>query len=286
MRFWLALLSIYILSPSVFAYDTKKMDLKASEKPKELANVGITERLDHRLNTDIDLIDESGEAVKLSQYFVEGRPVIISLVYFGCANLCNFHLNGVAEALSKIPEKAGKDYEFLAISFDDKETSEIAQQKKESYLKAFVTTGAREGWHFLTGKKQDVLAIAQQVGFKYQWSEDIKEWAHASAAIMITPEKKIARYLHGVFFETKTMSLALTEASHLKISNIVNNFMLFCFKYDPKKSKYTIYAYNVMQAGAGLTVLLLALFFGGLWMKQRTTNVRSGAEKGSGGVNS
>jgi len=266
---WLALLSTSILCISAQAYDTKKVELKASEKPKELANVGITERLDHRLNTDIDLIDESGKTVKLSQYFVEGRPVILSLVYFGCSNLCNFHLNGVAEALQKISEKAGRDYEFVAISFDEKETPEIALKKKKSYVEAFSAPGAQEGWHFLTGKKQDVLALAKQVGFKYQWSEETKEWAHASAAIMITPEKKIARYLHGVFFEPKTMSLALTEASHLKISNIVSNFMLFCFKYDPKKSKYTIYAFNIMRAGAGLTVLLMALFFGGFWIKQR-----------------
>ncbi len=185
------LISIIALAFCAQAYDTKKVDLKASEKPKELSNAGITERLGHRLDTDIDLTDETGASVKLSQYFVKGRPVVLSLVYYGCANLCNFHLNGVAEAFQKIPEKPGKDYEFVAISFDDKETAELAHKKKESYLKTFSVEGGNVGWHFLTGKKQDVLKLANQVGFKYQWSEEIKEWAHTSAAILITPDKKI-----------------------------------------------------------------------------------------------
>lgn len=274
MQFWLAPLLIATFGFSAFAYDSEKIDIKANEKPKELAGVGITEHLDRRINTDVELVNEMGESVKLSQYFVKGRPVILSFVYFGCSNLCNFHLNGVTETLKKIPEKAGKDYEFVAVSFDEKETPEIARIKKEKTISVNSAAGANVGWHFLTGKKQDVLRLAQQVGFSYRWSPEINEWAHASAAILLTSEKKISRYLHGVYFEPQTVSLALTEASHFKVSNIVNNIVLFCFKYDPKKSKYTLYAFNVMRAGAGLTVILLSIFFGGFWINRRTNKIR------------
>ncbi len=62
-----------------------------------------------------------------------------------------------------------------------------------------------------------------QVGFQYRWNEKANEWSHASAAIMISPEGKITRYLHGVDFDARDMKLALNETANGKVGNILTH---------------------------------------------------------------
>ena len=75
-------------------------------------------------------------------------------------------------------------------------------------------------------------------------------------------QEKISRYLYGVEMDPKTLKLSLVEASQGRIGGLINRILLFCFQFDPRKNKYTLYAYNVMKAGGIITVLLLLVL---LW---------------------
>lgn len=254
---------------TVFAYNPSEKGQLAHETPKQLQDIGIDERLGGQLNLSLPFMSDDGKPVTLSSYFHSDRPVLLTMVYYECPSLCNFHLNGVTDALKQMEWTAGKEFEVVAVSMDHRETPEMASKKKASYLKEYGRLDATEGWHFLTGTEEHVGALAQQIGFKFKWDEETQQYAHASAAVLVTPEGKISRYLYGVEFAPKTLRFGLLEASNGKIGGIVDQLVLFCFQFDPNKNKYTIYAYNIMRLGGALAVVILALFFVPIWLKER-----------------
>src|SRR5439155_943811 len=59
----------------------------ADERPLLLRDVGLAPHPGARLPLDAVFRDEAGEAAPLGRW-LEGRPVVLSLVYFGCPMLC------------------------------------------------------------------------------------------------------------------------------------------------------------------------------------------------------
>ena len=249
------------------AYDGKPQPRPSQEKPKELSDVGIEEKLGTQLDLNIPFIDENGQTVNLGQYFDGKTPVILSMVYYSCPGLCNFHLNGLTEGLKGVDWSLGQNYKMVAISFDPKENATMATAKKENYLKVYNRPGAEKGWHFLTGSAESIKKITNSIGFKYKWVEAEQEWSHASAAIVVTPKGVLSRYLPGVFFESRDLKLALNEATQGKIGNFIDSLVLYCFQYNPHQSKYTLVAFNLMKLGGGLMVLLMALWLLPIWRR-------------------
>ena len=163
----------------------------------------------------------------------------------------------------------GKEYDLLVVSFDSKEGHELAAKKKVNYLDVYGREGVEKGWHFLTGSEESVQALTRAVGFKFKWVEKANEWAHSSAAIMISPEGKLTRYLYGVMFDEKDLKIAVNEAAEGKVGGIIDRLVLFCFQFNPEKNKYTLHAFNAMRAGGGVTVLLLMIWLIPTWMRNR-----------------
>ena len=256
-------------SPLSKSYDAENVHLKAGETPKGLENVGIKENLGTELDLSLKFTNAKGEIKTLGDYINGEKPVILSLVYYTCPNLCNYHLNGLIEGLRKLKWTAGEEFDVVAVSFDHKEKADVALPKKQNYMKAYGRAGAEKGWHFLTGDKASVDALAKSVGFSFRFDQETKEWAHSSAAIMVSPKGKVSRYLHGVFFEEKDLRLALLEATQGKVGDLIDSVILYCFKFNPKKNKYTLYAFNLMRAGATATVVLMGLFLIPFWIRQK-----------------
>lgn len=247
--------------------------LTANETPRELKDVGIQEHLGSPLDLSLEFKDEKGQTVKLGQFYDGTHPVVISLVYFGCGGLCSFHLNGVVDSLKKLDWSAGEKFQYLAISFDSNEGPMLAEEKKASYMKVYSRPGTEKGWHFLTADAATIAKLTDQIGFKFKWNTEAKEWAHASAAVVTTTDGKISRYLHGILFEPNTFRLSLSEATDGKIGTLVDRMVWFCFHYDPKQSKYTLYATRIMKVGGVAIILILSMILLPVWMRSRKENV-------------
>lgn len=241
-------------------YTGKGAGKVSTEIPEELKNIGIEEKIGTSIDLNLLVTNEKGEKLPLSSYFKSQKPVIISPVYFNCPGLCNFHLNGLVETLKSVDWSPSRQFEIIAFSFDAKETSEVALKKKANYLKLYGREGTESGWHFVVADEATVKKLTESIGFKFAWNERVKEWSHASAAIVVSSEGKISRYLHGIQFEPRDVKLALNEAARGKVGNIVDSVMLYCFKYDSHQSKYGLQVFNLMKLAAGLTVIALALW--------------------------
>jgi protein SCO1/2 len=251
------------------AYRPGETAAATNETPMALEEVGIQERLGSSIDLDLAFVDQEGKAVTLRDYFVTDKPVLLTLVYYGCGTLCNFHLNGLTEVAKKIPLDVGSDFQVVAVSIDPNEGPPTAQDKLTAILKEYGDRGNASGWHFLTGKEESIKALASQVGFKYRWDEKSDQWAHAAAAYIVTPKGAISRYLYGIDFLPQDLRLSLLEAADGNIGSIVDRIVLFCFQFDPTKNRYTLYAYNIMRAGAGATVVVMLLFFLPFWMRMK-----------------
>jgi len=227
-------------------------------RPELLKQVGIDQKLNQTIPLNLGFRDENGNRVELEQYFGQ-KPVILTLVYYNCPMLCTQVLNGVESGLKELPTDIGKQFDVVTISIDPTESHVLAKVKKEMYVGMYGRPGAAEGWHFLTGDEAQIKQLADAVGFRYAYDPDTKQFAHASAIMLLTPEGKISRYFYGIQFPSRDLWLGLVEASEGKIGTPVDQVLLFCYHYDPATGKYGLLISRVIQAGGALTVLILGI---------------------------
>lgn len=257
-----------ILTNHAWAYDPN-VTVTGHELPKELQAVAVDQNLSQKLDLNLQFTDDKGVTAPLGRFFNGPKPVLMAMVYYNCPSLCSYHLNGLNDTMKQLKWTAGQQFELVAVSMDHTETPDLAAKKKSNYVKEYGRPESENGWHFLVGSKENVKALADQLGFRFTWLEDKKQFAHAAVAYVITPEGKISRYLHGIQVDPDTLKMSLLEASDGKIGSVVEQIMLFCFQFDPKKNKYTLYAWNIMRIGAALMVVMLALVLVPVWRREQ-----------------
>lgn len=233
--------------------------LSSSARPDALADVGIEQRLDEELPLDLVFRDEAGREVQIGDYFGD-RPVILSLVYYECPMLCTMVLNGLVSSLADLDFDVGNEFEVVTVSFNPKDTPDLASRKKQTYLGKYGRDGAEDGWHFLTGEAGSIEALTEAVGFKYKFIPETGEFVHASSIMVLTPLGKLSKYFYGIDYPELDLRLGLVEASDNKIGSPVDQILLYCYHYDPTTGKYGMVIMNVIRVAGTLTVLMLVGF--------------------------
>ncbi|MCG8606322.1 SCO family protein [bacterium] len=249
----------------------------ASAKPDILTTVGIDQRLNENISLDLRFQDETGQTVELREYFSE-KPVVLALVYYECPMLCTMILNGILKSLKALKFTVGEEFDVVTVSFDPKETADLAADKKRAYLLKYDRPKAENGWHFLTGDQNSIDALTEAVGFRYEYDEQSKQFVHASGIMVLTPEGTLSRYFYGVEYSPRDLRLGLIEASENKIGSAVDKVLLYCYHYDPSTGKYGLVIMNVIRVLGSATVLLLGTFMVIMFRRDRKVRV---AETGS-----
>jgi protein SCO1/2 len=247
----------------------------SNEAPGALEGVGIKQRLGEQLPLDTVFRDEDGREVRIGDYFGD-KPVVLAMAYYECPMLCTLVLNGLVKALRPLGFTAGDEFEVVTISIDPEEGPELARGKKEAYLESYERRGGGDGFHFLTGEEASIRAVADSIGFSYTYLPETGEYAHGAAIYVLTPAGKISHYFFGVEFSSRDLRLALVEAADEHIGNVVDQLMLYCFRYDPTAGKYSAAALAIVRLGGVVTVLSLAGFIGlSRWRETRPPSPRS-----------
>jgi protein SCO1 len=229
-------------------------------KPPGLEHVGIDQRLNEQLPLDLQFKDESGQTVKLGDYFHSGRPVLLNFVYYECPMLCGEVLNGVSAALKVLKFTPGTEFEVVTVSIDPREEPPLAAAKKQTYMARLGRPEAAKGWHFLTGEKAQIDALANAAGWHYQFDTKTNQFAHAAGIMLVTPQGKLAQYYYGVEYSARDLRLGIIEASQNRIGSIADQVLLYCYHYDPRTGKYGAVITNIMRAAGALTAVLLGGF--------------------------
>ena len=246
-------------APMQPSYSMQSANLKPA-LPGALEGVGIEQKLNQQVPLDLQFRDEFGRSLPLSTYF-HGKPVLLALVYYRCPMLCTQILNGVVGSLKAVSLTPGRDFEVVSVSFDPKDTFELAASKKQMYMRRFARADTANGFHFLTGDEANIKALTAAVGFHYKYDAATDQFAHASGIMVLTPEGRLSRYFYGVDYAPRDIRLGLVEASQNKIGNLVDQVLLFCYHYDAATGKYGALAIDVVRV-AGAAVLV----FGAGWL--------------------
>ena len=214
-----------------------------------------------------------------------GKTTILVLAYFRCPKLCTQVLNDLAAGLDDVLKRTawtlGDQFNVVTVSFDDRETPEMAAAKKKSYVERYRLAGMEKGWHFLTGRQQSILRLANAVGFQFRYDPKNDLFAHPACILVLTPDGKVSRYFLGLADKTfaRDLRLGLEEASNHQIGTpVIDRIVLSCFLYDPETGKYTMTALNLVRAAGAVTVLLLGSALLVLWRRERLAALRGSAE--------
>jgi protein SCO1/2 len=263
------LLTLFFMLSFLWAWPLSAHD----ERPVALRGVELEQKLGSQVPLDVEFRDAAGRTVKLNDYFGR-RPVILSLVYYSCEDLCPLVLEGLVRSLRPLTFNIGDQFDVVTLSFDARDTPALAAAKKSDALKQYARPGAAEGWHFLTGDETAIRRLTEAVGFRYNYESDKDRFGHASGIILLTPEGQVARYFYGIEFSPRDLRLGLIEAADKKIGSSIDQLLLFCYHYDPATGKYSLLITNLIRLGAVATVLALATFIALMLRRDRNRGLQ------------
>ncbi len=257
---------------------------KTERLPLQLSDVGIEQHLNQKVPLGLTFRDEDGAPVKLGQYFQPDKPVVLSLVYFECRMLCNEVLASMSNALRPVKFDAGKQFEIVTVSFDPRDGPAKAASARQKFTAMYGHPGAENGWHFLTGDKNSIDALANAVGFHYRWDERTQQFAHAAGIMLLTPDGRISQYYYGARYFPSDLRLGLIEASQNHIGSLADQVVLYCYHWDPRTGRYGAIVSRVIQVSGAITLLILGSVLLFLFRAFPTRNVSAGQKHAPAGA--
>lgn len=228
----------------------------SGQLPPILKNVRYEQKLDSQVPLSLAFRDESGRPVRLSDYFGR-KPLVLILAYYRCPMLCSQVLAGATHAFRQLPFRIGQQFNVLTVSFDPRETPELAAASKQTYIASYGQPQAAGDWHFLTGREPEITALTQAVGFHYAWDAQTQQYAHATGIVVLTPSGKVAQYFYGIDYPVQDLRLALVQSSQERIGSLADEVLLYCSHYDPNSGRYTAVIGRVLQIAGAFTLLIL-----------------------------
>jgi protein SCO1/2 len=123
--------------------------------------------------TDVELVDQDGRTQRLYSDLLQGKVVVAAAFFTSCTSSCPLLGERLAALQQWLGERLGRDVNLLSLSVDPA-TDTPARLKQ--YARRL---GARGGWYFLTGKKQNV----DWALFKLGAYSDAKE-AHSNLLVL------------------------------------------------------------------------------------------------------
>lgn len=226
-----------------------------------LRGIGVDESFDSAVPRDARFRDHEGNSVTLGDFIDGQRPVILQFVYHSCATVCDLSMNNLATALTQQPWTVGVEYDVITLSMDPHDTPAVAAAARGRLIGRYGRPEAARGWHFLVGDEDQILRVADAVGYRFRWDAPTQQYAHPAVLMILQSSGRVARYLHGIEFVPNDIRLALIEGADDRSITTAERVLSYCFRYDAHDSRYVLAAWNLMRAGGVLTMVLL---FGGL----------------------
>ena len=234
-----------------------------SKKPEVSENIGVDSKTGDMIPMGLQFRDTDGVLTELGALFDGKQPVMLSFNYSDCPKLCSTQLRNMTETLRDVAAKFKVDdhFQMISISIDPNEQTVRLRETQEKYIKQYNHPGTEDGWHFMTGKQAEIKKLADACGFRYRYIARQKYYSHPPVFILISPEGKIVRYIHGLNYKSETIEQALVESAEGKIGSPINwlSYGLGCYVYDESSGQYNFQSMLIMKIGGAFTVLVLLM---------------------------
>lgn len=234
--------------------------------PVQLQGVGIVEKIGARLPLELVFRDEIGQKKPLGSYFQSGKPIILTLNYSDCPQLCHVQLNNFVDVLSTNKIYPGKDFEIITVSINPNEGPNKARNAKKNYLKEL--NAADNSWHFLTTDvEESIKKLAAAVGYNYKYDPVKHDYAHSSTLILCSPTGVVSQYYQGIIYEPKELLKRIDDARNgLQYASAGDQDNLLNCKVIDDSKPYAALSMQVMKIVASLMAVVLIVTLTILWM--------------------
>lgn len=281
---WIACLGLVLLAvarpaaaqqpPSYRPLDGKG-PVEAGKPVKELEDIGIEDLNGATIPRDVRLNHSDGRPFIMGEYMDGEWPLILVFAYYGCPMLCSLVLNGTMTTLKGMSENVGTDFRVLVVSFDPRDKTDVALEKRANYIESYgrplqrIDGSDLASFEFATGEDAEVRRLADSVGFRYRWDDSLQQFAHAAGIFIVTPKGVLSQALTGIDFPPAEVSAAVKEASQEVWHSPLKSVLLFCFRFDPHTGKYTLIAARALRVAAGFTVAAMLFWMFRLFRSER-----------------
>lgn len=258
---------------------TETPEIDESNLPEIAKDIGVDSKVGVTIDLETPFNDEQNNFVKIGQYFDTKHPVMLSFNYSNCPKLCSVQLENMISCLRQVDLDVGKDFEVVSVSIDPLEQSSRARQTKQKFVKQYNRKDSEYGFHFLVGDRDNIASLAKECGFRYKYVKRQKLYSHLPCFILLSPNGKIVRYIHGLDYDPETMKMALVEASEGRIGSPINrlSYGLGCYLFDESTGKYTAQAMVFMRLGGLITIAILLFTLVPYWFFRRGQKSQSGS---------
>jgi len=242
----------------------EQIDLR-DDVPPELRGVGIVEKIGVKLPLDLPFRDHTGKTVTLGSYFKSGLPVILTLNYSDCPQLCHIQLDNAVDVMRENKIIPGQGFWMVTLSINPNEAPNRSMNARQNYLGALEAPYA--SWFFLTSPKEEpIKELARTVGFNYRYDPVKKDYAHSSALILCTPDGVVSNYYQGMEYKPDELRQRIADAAAGKqyAGSDVENYAN-CKVYDGTKP-YALKAQRALKIVAVIFAILILLGLTILWM--------------------
>lgn len=215
--------------------------------------VGIDEHLGDTIPLNLTFINEQNQSVSLGSLI--NKPTILSFVYFDCPGICSTLQEGIADLIDRSELVLGKDYDIITISFNYRDNTVRALEKKANFITRIDKDKAAH-WHYLTGDSASINKIIRSAGYKVKIAG--LDFIHPSAIIMLSPKGKITRYLYGLTYLPFDLKMSAIEAQKGISQPTINKVLEFCYAYEPEGKRYSLEITKL--AGVFILIIIATLF--------------------------
>ncbi len=182
-------------------------------------------------------VSSEGRTINIEGF--KGKPLVISMVYTSCYQICPMTTRHLSKMVEKARDTLGSDkFNVAVIGFDTAIDTPQAMQYFAN--KQGISDNS---WHLLSGNQADVNALARDTGFLFTPSSN--GFDHLIQATILDAEGKVYRQVYGQVFETPLLvdpliELVLGRAAPSKsfLTDLTDKVKLFCTTYDPVRDGY------------------------------------------------
>lgn len=207
----------------------------------------------------LTFIDTEGKSVELAS--LRGKPLLVSLIYTGCTDVCPLIIENLRPAIEAAQEALGEDsFTTITIGFN---TSRDTPDRMRSF--------ARErgidlpNWLFLSGRQKAVEQLAEAIGFTIVPSAG--GFSHTAQVSVVDPEGRIYQQILGGVFNAPVIVEPLKDLlfgqrrAIFSLAGITDRIKLFCTVYNPNTGRYYFNYSLFIGVFIGLGSLLLVFFW-------------------------
>ena len=204
------------------------------------------------------LTDHKGNSLSMDD--LRGKPLVLSLIYTSCYQICPMTTRHLAKMVDKARAALGEDSFNVAVlgfdAYNDSPQAMIHFARKQGI--------DNRGWQLLSASPDTIQTLTKELGFEFYSSPN--GFDHITQATVIDAEGRVYRQVYGEVFETpllveplKELVLGQPKPNQTLLSELINKVRFFCTTYDPARDAYHFDYSLFIGISIGASIILVGI---------------------------